>query len=147
MGQKIISTNRKARFNYYLTESYEAGIALLGSEVKSLRAGRIDMNEGYIKIENDEIFLYNINILAYEHLSDRAYDPLRKRKLLLHSREIFKLRDAVAAKGLALVPVQIYFKGGIVKVEIALGSGKKLYDKRESIKKREMDREMERAES
>jgi len=144
MDKKIVATNRKARFNYHLIESYEAGISLLGSEVKSIRAGKADLKEGYVKIENNEIFLYNVNIAAYEHISDRKYDPLRKRKLLLHRSEIRKISEKVSQKGFALVPVELYLKKGKVKLELALGRGKKTYDKRETIKEREMKREMER---
>jgi len=145
MDRKIVATNRKARFNYHLIENYEAGISLLGSEVKSIRDGKADLKEGYVKIENNEMFLYNVNISAYEHISDRQYDPLRKRKLLLHKNEIKKISEKVTQGGLALVPVELYFKDGMVKLEIALGRGKKTYDKREAIKEREVKREMDRA--
>ena len=145
MDRKSAATNRKARFNYHLVENYEAGISLLGSEVKSIRDGKADLKEGYVKIENNEMFLYNVNISAYEHISDREYDPLRKRKLLLHRNEIKKISEKVTQGGLALVPVELYFKDGIVKLEIALGRGKKTYDKREAIKEREVKREMDRA--
>ena len=116
----------------------------MGSEVKSIRAGKADLKEGYVKIENNEIFLYNVNIAAYEHISDRKYDPLRKRKLLLHRSEIRKISEKVSQKGFALVPVELYLKKGKVKLDLALGRGKKTYDKRETIKEREMKREMER---
>jgi len=144
MDKKIVATNKKARFNYELLENYEAGISLLGSEVKSIRAGKVDLKEGYVKIENCEIFLYNVNVAAYEHISDKQYDPLRKRKLLLHRSEIKKIADKVSQKGVALVPVELYMKDGKVKLEISLARGKKTYDKREAIKEREMKREMER---
>jgi len=145
MDKKTAALNRKVHFDYHLTESFEAGISLLGSEVKSIRAGKVDLKEGYIKIENNEVFLYNVNISAYEHISERTYDPLRKRKLLLHKNEIKNISNKVSQKGFAIVPVEMYFKDGKVKLEISLAKGKKTYDKREAIKEREVKREMERA--
>ncbi len=144
MDKKIVATNRGAKFNYHFIESYEAGISLLGSEVKSIRLGKADLKEGYIKIEGNEIFLYNVNISPYEHISDKNYDGLRKRKLLMHSREIRSISEKANKKGLTLVPVELYLKNGKVKLGIALCRGKKTYDKREAIKEREIKREMER---
>lgn len=142
MDKKIIATNRKAGFNYELLEKYEAGISLLGSEVKSIRAGHIDIKEGYVTIAKGEAFLYNANISAYEHLSDRKYDPVRQRKLLLHKKEIAKLLEKISIKSLAVVPTAVYLKNGLVKVEIAVAKGKKHWDKREAIKEREVRREL-----
>lgn len=142
MDKEIIATNRKASFNYELLEKYEAGISLLGSEVKSIKAGHIDIKEGYITIAKGEAFLYNANISAYEHLSDRKYEPIRPRKLLLHKKEIAKLLEKISVKGLAVVPTEVYLKNGLVKIEIAVAKGKKRWDKREAIKEREVRREL-----
>ncbi|MDD5687313.1 MAG: SsrA-binding protein SmpB [Elusimicrobia bacterium] len=145
MSKKIITTNRKARFNYTILESYEAGIVLEGSEVKSVRAGNIDLKDGYVKIENSEVFLYNINISLYDFASDRLsgkYDPQKPRKLLLHKKEITRLQVKVSERGLSIIPIEVYLKNGLVKVEISVAKGKKTWDKRESIKKREIEREI-----
>jgi len=145
MGKKIIASNRKARFNFELLETYEAGIVLDGGEVKSARAGNVDLKDGYVTIEKNEIFLYNININPYKFTTggqELEYNPQRPRKLLLHKKEIIKLQNKVNEKGFAIVPIEIYFKNGLVKVEIAVAKGKKLWDKREAIKKREIDREL-----
>lgn len=145
MGKKIIATNRKARFNFELLETFEAGIVLGGGEVKSARAGSVDLKDGYVSIEKNEVFLYNINISPYKFTSgglEKEYNPQRSRKLLLHKKEIVKLQNKVSEKGFAIVPTEVYFKNGLVKVEIAVAKGKKLWDKRESIKKREIEREM-----
>ena len=145
MGKKTIATNRKARFNYELLETFEAGIVLDGGEVKSARAGSVDLKDGYVSIEKNEIFLYNINISPYKFTSggqELEYNPQRPRKLLLHKKEIIKLQNKVNEKGFAIVPTEVYFKNGLVKVEIAVAKGKKLWDKREAIKKREIDREL-----
>jgi len=145
MGKKTIATNRKARFNYELLETFEAGIVLDGGEVKSARAGSVDLKDGYVSIEKNEIFLYNINISPYKFTSgglEKEYNPQRPRKLLLHKKEIIKLQNKVNEKGLAIVPTEVYFRNGLVKVEIAVAKGKKLWDKREAIKKREIEREM-----
>lgn len=138
MNKKIISVNRKAHYDYHIMERFEAGISLLGSEVKSLRAGHIALMEGYIKIENAEAFLYNVNIMAYEHISDMNYDPLRPRKLLLHIREIKKLDEQVRLQKMTIVPLSVYFFRGKAKLELALAKGKKSYDKRAAIKEREL---------
>jgi len=146
--KKIIATNRKARFNYELLETYEAGIVLDGGEVKSARSGGINLKDGYVGIEKGEVFLYNINISPYKFTSgglELKYNPQRVRKLLLHKKEIIKLQNKVSEKGFAVVPTEIYFKNGLVKVEIAVAKGKKLWDKREAIKKREIEREIKKS--
>ncbi|PIU82868.1 MAG: SsrA-binding protein [Elusimicrobia bacterium CG06_land_8_20_14_3_00_38_11] len=140
MGKKIIATNRKARFNYELLETLEAGIVLDGGEVKSARSGGVNLKDGYVGLEKGEVFLYNINISPYKFTSgglEKKYNPQRPRKLLLHKKEIIKLQNKVNEKGFAIVPTEIYFKNGLVKVEIAVAKGKKLWDKREAIKERE----------
>jgi SsrA-binding protein len=150
MAKKIIASNRKARFNYEILDTYEAGISLMGSEVKSARASKVELKDGYVKIDGGEVFLYNINISPYEFSNsgfDKKYNPQRPRKLLLHKNEISKLQGKVNEKGLAIVPLEVYFKNGLVKVEIAVAKGKKTFDKRESIKKREVEREIRRYKS
>jgi len=140
MGKKIIATNRKARFNYELLETLEAGIVLDGGEVKSARSGGVNLKDGYVGLEKGEVFLYNINISPYKFTSgglEKKYNPQRPRKLLLHKKEIIKLQNKVNEKGFAIVPTEIYFKNGLVKVEIAVAKEKKLWDKREAIKERE----------
>lgn len=144
MAEKTIATNRQARFNYTILESLEAGIALKGSEVKSLRAGKVSLNESFARAEGSEIFIYNMHIVPYEFATLSAPDPMRARKLLLHKSQIRKLIDETSAKHLALVPLKLYFKQGLVKVELALAKGKRVYDKREAIKKRDSDRELRR---
>lgn len=144
-GLKIVAENRKARFLYEILETYEAGIQLIGTEVKSIRAGRINLQDGYALIRKGEVWLINVNISPYE--ATGAYfnhDPKRSRKLLLHRQEISKLIGKTEQKGLTLVPLKVYLKKGIVKVQIGLGKGKKLHDKRETIKRREDQKEMQR---
>ena len=143
-GIKLIAQNRKAHHDYFLEEFYEAGIALSGTEVKSLRAGKCSIKEGYISIENGEALIYGMNISPYEHGNIFNKDPLRVRKLLLHKDEIRKLIGKVKEKGYTLIPTRVYFKGNYAKVEIALAKGKKLYDKRETIAKKDQRREAER---
>jgi len=145
MADKTIATNRQARYNYAILESFEAGIELKGTEVKSLRAGKASINDSFARPEGNEIFLYNMHIPPYEFGNRENPDPLRPRKLLLHKNQIRRLIGEIASKKLALIPLKAYFKEGIVKVELALAKGKKLYDKREAIKKRESDRELRRA--
>lgn len=143
MGKKVISTNRKARFNYEILETLEAGIVLDGGEVKSAREGRVDLKDGYVGLEKNEVFLYNINISPYKFTSgglEKKYNPQRPRKLLLHKKEIIKLQNKISERGLAIIPTEIYFRNGLVKVEIAVAKGKKLWDKREAIKKREIEK-------
>lgn len=144
-GRKIIIDNRKARHLYELLEFYQAGIELQGTEVKSIRGGRVNMQDGFALIRNGEAWLLNIHISPYETSAYFNHEPRRTRKLLLHRREINKLVGLVEQKGLTLVPTKMYFKNGLVKVEIAVGRGKKLHDKRESIKERDDQRTMARA--
>jgi SsrA-binding protein len=141
---KIICKNRKAHFNFEIDETFEAGIALLGSEVKSLRNGKANLSDSYGKFIGGEVFLVDANISPYEQANRANHDPLRDRKLLLHKREIRKLYGKVSERGFSLVPLKLYFKNGKVKVEMALARGKKLYDKREAIKKKDQRRELER---
>jgi SsrA-binding protein len=145
MSVKVISTNRKAQHDYYLTDTYEAGIVLQGSEIKSIRAGQISIKEAYVQIEDQEAWLVNAHISPYEQASYLGHEPRRKRKLLLHSREIDRLWDAVRKKGLTIVPTRVYLKRGRAKIEIAVGRGKKQYDKRHELAKRDAQREMDRS--
>lgn len=142
---KIICTNKKASHDYHLSETYEAGLVLLGTEVKSLRDGRANLKDSYASIDNGEVYLHNCHISPYSHGSDANHDPLRERKLLFHKREIKKLIGKIKEKGLTLIPTKLYFKDGIVKVELALAKGKRLYDKREDIKRRDAKEDIERA--
>lgn len=141
---KVISSNKKARFEYEILDSYEAGIELVGTEVKSIRDGRCSLSEGYVIEENGELFLKNVNINIYKHGNINNHDPLRKRKLLMHKKEIFKINKNVKEKGVTVIPLKLYFKGSLVKLEIAICKGKKLYDKREKIKERETKKTIER---
>jgi SsrA-binding protein len=138
--EKIIATNRKATHDYFILEKYEAGIVLKGTEVKSIRQGKVNLRDSFARIIKGEIFLMNMHISPYTHGNVFNHDPLRDRKLLMHKKEIARLAGKVAQKGLALVPLTLYFKDGRVKVELALVKGKKLYDKREDIKKRDLQR-------
>jgi SsrA-binding protein len=142
---KVISTNRKARHDYHIEESYEAGIVLTGTEVKSVRNTRVNLKDSYARIENGEIFLYNMHISPYEPGNRFNHDPLRVRKMLMHKREIGRLTGKTQEKGYALIPLKIYLKKGLVKLELGLARGKKLYDKRRDIADRDSKREMERA--
>lgn len=142
---KVIGSNRKASHDFFIEETIETGISLLGPEVKSLRDGKTNLGDGYAKIVRGEVILYNVHITPYSFTTNSAPDPMRPRKLLLHKREIRKLIGKVQEKGVALIPLRIYFKAnGKAKVALGLARGKKLYDKRESIKKRESDRELNR---
>ena len=143
MGIKIISNNKKARFDYHILETYEAGIQLRGSEVKSLREGQCSLKDAYVSFQGLEAFLQNVHISVYKASSYNNHSPERLRKLLLHKRELNQIYGALREKGLSCIPLKIYFKKGIVKVVLGLGRGKKTFDKRESIKKREQDREMQ----
>lgn len=143
-GIKLIANNKKAFFDYFIDDTYEAGIALVGTEVKSLRMGKCSLKESFIRIEHGEVFVYNMHISPYEKGNIFNKDPLRVRKLLLHRYEINKLMGKVAEKGYTLVPLKVYLKDSLVKVEIGLARGKKLYDKRESIAKKDQQREAER---
>ena len=140
-GEKILATNRQAFHNYFIGDRFEAGIALLGTEVKALRDGKAHLRDAFARISNDEVFLFNCHIPPYSHGGYVNHEPLRTRKLLLHRREILKLTQKTVTGGQALIPLRIYLFGGRVKVELALAQGKKLWDKRESIKAREQDRE------
>jgi len=141
---KIIATNKKARHDYHLSDEVEAGIVLTGTEVKSIREGRVTIKDAYAEIKNGEIFLRQLHINPYEYAYYDNHDPLRSRKLLLHNYEIKRLIVKTKEKGFTIIPVKLYFKNGKVKVVIALAKGKKLYDKRDSIKEREVNRELDR---
>jgi SsrA-binding protein len=141
---KLVAGNKKAYFDYFIEDKYEAGIALHGTEVKSLRMGKCSLKESFLRIENGEVFIYNMHISPYEKGNIFNKDPLRVRKLLMHKFEINKIAGQIVQKGYTLVPLQVYFKGSIVKVEIGLARGKKLYDKREEIAKKDIRREAEK---
>ncbi len=143
-SRKLIANNKKARHDYFLEENYETGIALHGTEVKSLRMGKCSIKESFIRIENGEVIIYGMHISPYEKGNIFNKDPLRPKKLLMHKSEIRKLQGKIQEKGYTLVPVEVYFKGGLVKVQIALAKGKKLYDKREDIARKDQRREAER---
>lgn len=145
MGKKIVCKNKKAFHEYHIDQKLEAGLVLTGAEVKSLRAGRANIKDGYAQEKNGEIFLYNVHISPYSFAARTDNDPLRVRKLLLHRREIKKLIGKLKEKGVALIPLRIYFIGnGKVKVELGLARGKKLYDKRAALKEKQTNREMQR---
>jgi SsrA-binding protein len=141
---KVIAQNRKARHDYFIEETYETGIVLKGTEVKSIRGGRINLKDGYAKVENSEIFLYNVHISPYEQGNIFNTDPMRVRKLLLHKREIRKLIGYVQQKGYSLIPLKAYLKNGKVKIELAVARGKAQYDKRETIARRDADRRIQK---
>ncbi len=145
MAIKTVATNRKAYHNYIIQDGLEAGIALTGSEIKSIRAGRMSLSDAYVRPEGGELWLLNAHIARYESSSYLSHEPKRPRKLLLHRKQINNLASQVLQKGFTLVPTKVYIKGGIAKVEVALGKGKKMYDKRESIARREAEREIGRA--
>ena len=140
-AQTSIAENRKAHHDFHLLETFEAGIVLLGTEVKAIREGRVNLRDSFARLEDGEVFLYNVNISPYSHRGYADHEPLRRRKLLLHRDEIRKLVGKTVEKGMTLVPVRLYYKNGRVKVEVSLAKGKKDYDKRETIKRREADRE------
>jgi len=144
MGEKLICQNKKARFNYSIEDTYEAGISLLGSEVKSLREGKVNLGDSYGDIKRGEVFLVDAHISPYPQANRLNHDPLRTRKLLLHKREIQRLIGKVQERGFTLIPLRLYFSNGKVKVELGLAKGKKLFDKRETLKRKTMEREMER---
>ena len=143
-GTKIIADNRKARHDYFVEETYEAGIELFGTEVKSLRAGKVNLKDSYCEIDGGEMFAHGVHISHYEQGNIFNRDPLRPKKLLMHKAEIMKLTGLVSRDGYTLVPLSLYFKGSRVKMALGLCKGKKLYDKRESIAKRDADRNIER---
>ncbi len=141
VADKVLASNRQAFHNYFIDERYEAGIVLLGTEVKSIRAGRVNLKEAYARLDGKEIFLFNCHVSPYSHGGYANHEPLRPRKLLLRRREIFKVSQKTRSGGHTLIPLRMYLARGHVKVEIALARGKKLWDKRESIRRREQDRE------
>jgi SsrA-binding protein len=143
-SQKLIASNKTARLNYDIGDIYEAGMVLSGTEVKALRAGKANLKDSYAVVQDNEVYLREMHISHYDHGNRSNHDPLRMRKLLLHKREIKKLYGKSREKGLALVPLRLYFKNGMVKVEIGIGKGKKLYDRREDIKQREERRTLAR---
>ena len=144
MGNKVVASNRRARHEYFILETFEAGIALQGSEIKSIRAGQISLAEAYIHIDGREAWLEDAHIAPYEQASRNNHEPRRPRKLLLHSSEIHRLWNNVRQKGVTIIPLNVYLKDGRAKIEIAIAKGKKLYDKRAEIAKRDAEREIER---
>lgn len=142
---KVIATNRKAHHLYHIVDTYEAGIALVGTEVKSMRQGRVSFQDSYAAVEKGEVFLHSLHISPYDQANRFNHDPTRTRKLLLHRGEIRKLLGKTAERGYTVVPLRIYFKGKVVKVELALAIGKKLFDRRKTIKDREVQRDLRRA--
>ena len=145
MAIKIIATNKKAYHEFHIDETFEAGIVLTGTEVKSIRAGKVNLKESFCRIKDGELFINNMNISPYEHGNRENHDPTRIRKLLLHHAEIDKLIRLTEQKGMAMVPTKIYFKENYVKLEIGIGRGKNLHDKRQTLKSKEADREMAKA--
>ena len=143
-GNRMVANNKKAYHDYFIEDKYEAGVALAGTEVKSLRMGKCSIKESFVKIERGEVFIYGMHISPYEKGNIFNKVPLRVKKLLLHREEIRKMERKIAEKGLTLVPLQVYFKGSLVKVEIAVARGKKLYDKRQDIAKKDQKREAQR---
>lgn len=141
---KIVTENRKARYEYFIIDEYEAGMVLLGTEVKSLRLGSVNLKDSYARIKKGEVYVYQMHIGAYPFAYYDNHDPLRKRKLLLHKKEIKKLYGKVNEKGFSLIPLRVYFLNGKAKITIALAKGKRKYDKRAAIRKRDQDRDMER---
>jgi SsrA-binding protein len=140
-AQTSIAENRKAFHDFHLLESFEAGLVLLGTEVKAIREGRVNLRDSFARVEDGEVFLYNVHISPYSHRGYADHEPLRRRKLLLHRSEIRKLIGKTVEKGMTLVPIRMYFKDGRVKIAVSIAKGKKDYDKRETIKNRETDRE------
>ena len=143
-GTRLIANNKKAYHDYFIEETYEAAVELFGTEVKSVRMGKCSVKEAFVKIENGQVYVYGMHISPYEKGNIFNKDPLRVRKLLLHKAEIMKLNGKVTQKGYTLVPLQVYFKGSLVKVEIGLARGKKLYDKRADLAKKDQRRELEK---
>jgi SsrA-binding protein len=144
-GQKIVAQNRKATHDYFIEDRYEAGLVLQGSEIKSIRAGRVALKEAYVLVENGQAFLHNAHIAAYDPAARQGHDPLRTRKLLLHKKQIAKLAEYIQQKGYTVVPLKMYLSKGRAKLEIALARGKKNYDKRDAIADRESQRDIARA--
>lgn len=147
MGEKIIAVNRKARHDYFIEDTYEAGLVLTGTEIKSIRAGNVNLRDSYVAIRDGEAWVQGMHVSPYRHASthDHAPDPLRPRKLLLHRTEIGRLAGKVAKKGLTIVPLRLYLKDGRAKLEIGVARGKKLYDKRQALAERDAERQIERA--
>ena len=144
MGRKIIATNRKAKFEYFLLDTYEAGLALKGSEIKSIRERQISIAEAYVQTDGVQAWLLNAHIAPYDPASRENHDPMRKRALLLNKKEIREIWQAVRNKGLTVIPTEVYLKDGLAKITIALAKGKKLYDKRQEIAKRDFQRDLDR---
>ena len=142
---KLISENKKARFHYHIVEVFEAGLVIRGHEIKSIRQGGVSLAESFVRPEGSEIFIIGMHIRPYEHNPDKSYDPVRKRKLLLHKREIHRLRGSVEKKGLTIVPLKLYLKRGFAKLEIAVAKGMAAPDKRQTVRERELDRDARRA--
>jgi len=142
---KIVCQNKQARRNFFIDDTYEAGMVLVGTEVKALREGRANLTDSYAAVKDDEVFLHDMHISPYTHGNRYNHEPRRRRKLLLHRREIRRIYGKTREKGFALIPLKVYFKNGKAKVEIGIGKGKKLYDKREDLKRRDDKRDMERA--
>lgn len=143
-AKKMVTVNRKARHEYEILDTYEAGLVLVGTEVKSLRAGRVNITDAFCRVEDNEIWIYNMHVTPFDQGSRFNVEPLRKRKLLLHGWQITELRTKIEQKGLTVVPLALFFQRGFAKLEIALARGKKLYDKREAIAERDQDREQRR---
>lgn len=143
-NENLLAQNKKAGHDYFIKDTYEAGIALTGTEIKSVRARRINLRDGYVQIRNNSAFLENVHISEYKQGNRYNHEPLRSRRLLLHKKEIQKLAKAVQERGTTIVPLKVYLKKGFAKVLISVGQGKKMYDKRDAIKKRDQDRELQR---
>ncbi len=144
MDVKVVSTNRKARFEYFISDTYEAGLVLKGTEIKSIRQGKMSLQEAYVRTDGEEAWLVGAHIAPYDQASYAQHDPTRDRKLLLHKKEIRQLWNAIRIKGMTIIPLRVYLKAGRAKLEIGVARGKKQYDKRESIKERDMKREISR---
>ena len=144
MSVKVVARNRKAKHDYFLLDTFEAGISLQGSEIKSIRAGQVSLKEAYVRVDGEEAWLVNAHVSPYDPASRQNHDPIRERRLLLHKREIYKLWDEVRMKGVTIIPTQMYLKDGRAKVEIAIAKGKKNYDKRREIAKRDLQRDLAR---
>ncbi len=144
MDVKVVASNKKARFEYFIEETFEAGLALKGTEIKSIRTGQISLQEAYVRTDGQQAWLVGAHVAPYEHASAFQHDPMRERKLLLHKREIKTMWDAIRIKGMTIVPIKVYLKAGKAKLEIGIAKGKKQYDKRESIKERDIARENSR---
>ncbi|BAF60893.1 tmRNA-binding protein [Pelotomaculum thermopropionicum SI] len=145
MAVKVVTENRRARHEYHILETFEAGLALRGTEVKSLRAGKASLQDSFARVENGELLLYNMHISPYEQGNQFNHEPKRTRRLLMHKYEILRLMGKTREKGLALIPLKVYFKNGLAKIELALAKGKKIYDRREDIASRDARREIDRA--